>query len=186
MMVTKQVRGAGPAGPRVDPGAGVQDDGVVGSAGEGSFGVLDGDARRTSVTAGRGPEMQSMAGPGEDAPADEVITVTVESDDPTVVVLRVAGEVDMLTTPLLRSALLRQLDQGVRLLVVDLQGVTFLGSSGLGVLVEALKAARRQSAILRLVCTTRAVTRPLDVTGLNQVFELHETVEAATADRPGS
>jgi anti-sigma B factor antagonist len=116
-------------------------------------------------------------GADPDAPADEVIALSVETgEDRSLAVVHVTGEVDMLTTPLLRSTLIQQLDNGVRQLVVDLREVTFLGSSGLGVLVEALKAARRHDATLQLVCTSRAVTRPLAVTGLSQVFDIRDDV----------
>jgi anti-sigma B factor antagonist len=57
-----------------------------------------------------------------------------------------------------------------RLAVVDLDGVQFLGSAGLSVLVEANELASRQDGDLRLVCSSRPANRALEVTGLRQHF----------------
>jgi len=47
------------------------------------------------------------------------------------------------------------------------------------VLVEAARLATQQSAALKVVATARAVTRPLEATGLGEVFSVHESVDAA-------
>jgi anti-sigma B factor antagonist len=66
---------------------------------------------------------------------------------------------------------------------VDLSGVTFLASSGLAVLIRAAHRSTEQNRRLRLVAATRAVTRPLELTGADQLFVLHADVDAALADR---
>jgi anti-anti-sigma factor len=95
-----------------------------------------------------------------------------------VVVVAVSGEVDMLTAPQLRAEGLRHLDAGSTL-VLDLSGVTFLGSAGLAVLVEASQHAKRRGAAFRVVAVERAVTRPLAATGLGEVFSVFESVRQA-------
>lgn len=95
-------------------------------------------------------------------------------------VLAVTGEVDMLTAPQLRADALRHLDAGGAL-VLDLSGVSFLGSAGLAVLVEASQQAKRRGAAFRVVAVERAVTRPLAATGLGEVFSVFESVEQALA-----
>ncbi len=96
-------------------------------------------------------------------------------------VLTMKGEVDISTTPRVRSQLISLLSQGSPQLVVDLEGVGFLDSSGLGALVAALKLARSRSGDLRLVCETqRSVRKVLEVTGLERVLERYDSVEAAT------
>ena len=60
-------------------------------------------------------------------------------------------------------------------LVIDLSGVQFLGSAGLAVLVETQKSARAREVSLRLIATTRAVTRPLEVTGLIDLFTIADS-----------
>ncbi|GAA2802157.1 STAS domain-containing protein [Crossiella cryophila] len=96
-------------------------------------------------------------------------------------VLKVGGEVDLLTTPLLKSGIEEQLAISRPLLVIDLSGVSFLGSSGLAALVEAREAAQGKGTALRLVAGNRTVFRPLATTGLSTLFDLRETLEEALA-----
>ena len=93
----------------------------------------------------------------------------------------VTGEVDMLTTPHLRSYLQKHVQQAEARLVLDLRGVAFLGSSGLAVLVETLDWTRERDIALRLVCTSREVLRPLEATGLTELFDIRSTPEDALA-----
>ncbi len=109
---------------------------------------------------------------GTEAPFDDVITLSTATGEDGVVTVTVVGEVDTFTAPVLRSSLDTQLEQQPRELVIDLSGVQFLGSAGLAVLVETQKSARSRDVELRLVATTRAVTRPLEVTGLIDLFTI--------------
>jgi anti-sigma B factor antagonist len=109
---------------------------------------------------------------GTEAPFDDVITLSTTTGEDGVVIVTVVGEVDTFTAPVLRSSLDTQLEQQPRELVIDLSGVQFLGSAGLAVLVETQKSARSRDVELRLVATTRAVTRPLEVTGLIDLFTI--------------
>ncbi|RBY83094.1 STAS domain-containing protein [Blastococcus sp. TF02A-30] len=108
---------------------------------------------------------------GTEAPFDDVITLSTSEEDG-VVTVTVVGEVDTFTAPVLRSTLDSQLEQSPRELVIDLSGVQFLGSAGLAVLVETQKSARAKEVGLRLIATTRAVTRPLEVTELIDLFTI--------------
>ena len=109
---------------------------------------------------------------GPEAPFDDVITLSTSTGEDGAVTVTVVGEVDTFTAPVLRSSLDTQLEQQPRELVIDLSGVQFLGSAGLAVLVETQKSARARDVDLRLVATTRAVTRPLEVTGLIDLFTI--------------
>lgn len=101
-----------------------------------------------------------------------------------VTVVAVSGEVDMLTAPQLRADVLRNLDTSDTL-VLDMSEVTFLGSAGLAVLVEASQHGKRRGAAFRVVAVNRAVTRPLAATGLGEVFSVFKSVEQAlAADEP--
>ena len=103
--------------------------------------------------------------PRQPAPpaGDDQITLAVHRDGPRVVI-EVGGEVDMLTSPHLRALVLEHLGEtaGVELVVLDLDAVTFLGTSGLAVLIEVREAAHMAGVELRLACTARRVLRPLD------------------------
>ena len=119
---------------------------------------------------------------GEDARVDQLLALearTVEGGT----VVTATGEVDMLTMPRLRAMLREQLDRERSLLLADLRGLEFLGSSGLAVLVETLDAARERGVDLALVCDSREVLRPLEATGLTELFEIHSDVDSALAAR---
>jgi anti-sigma B factor antagonist len=115
--------------------------------------------------------------------ADDQITLSTTRPAAGQIVIQVSGEVDMLTSPQLRSAVLDQFepDAGVELVVLDLDGVTFLGTSGLAVLIEVREAAHTAGVELRLACTARRVLRPLTIAGLIPLFDIHDSVERALA-----
>lgn len=96
-----------------------------------------------------------------------------------ITVVHVEGEVDVYTSPALREALDEQVNQGRTRLVVDLLGVSFMDSSGLNVLVGGLKSARSRNGSFRLVCTSERILRVLNITGLNQLFEVCSSVAEA-------
>ena len=99
---------------------------------------------------------------------------------PGVAVLGVGGELDSLTTPELAGALSELLTGPEERFVVDLTAVTFLASSGLAVLIRGAEQVAERRLRLRLVTTTRAVRRPLEVTGSDQLFDLFTDLESAT------
>ena len=96
-------------------------------------------------------------------------------------VVRVAGEIDVYTAPLLRDKLDEQLRNGSADLVVDLTEVSFLDSTGLGVLVGRLKRVRTIGGTLRLVVSDGRVLKVFSITGLDKVFEIHSDLERALA-----
>ena len=96
-------------------------------------------------------------------------------------VLAVQGEVDVYTAPQLREQLISLVDAGKRNIVVNLEGVEFLDSTGLGVLVGGLKRVRSAGGDLSLVCTQRRILKVLEITGLTKVFSIHDSVDAAVA-----
>ena len=98
------------------------------------------------------------------------------------VTVTVVGEVDTFTAPVLRSTLDSQLEQQPKELVIDLSGVQFLGSAGLAVLVETQKSSRAREVALSLIATTRAVTRPLEVTGLIDLFTIADSTAASCGE----
>ena len=87
------------------------------------------------------------------------------------VVLRVDGEVDVVSAPVLAQHLDRHFavraPEDTRLLVLDLSGVTFLASAGLAVLANTRAVAARRGVEVRLVASSRIVLRPLELTGLD-------------------
>jgi anti-anti-sigma factor len=95
-------------------------------------------------------------------------------------VVTVSGDVDMLTGPRVRDELRRCLGRRPPLLVLDFSAVTFFGTAGLGLLVEARNAATPDTAV-RVVAGTRTVLRPIQIAGLDQVVAVFDDVEQALA-----
>jgi anti-anti-sigma factor len=97
-------------------------------------------------------------------------------------VLRLAGELDLLTVPDLQARVTDAVAATTGAVVADLTAVEFLSSSGLRLLLGLRSALAEQGRPLRLVVgESRAVTRPLLVTGLDRVLELHPDLDAAIA-----
>lgn len=87
---------------------------------------------------------------------------------------------DIYTAPKLRARLVELIDGGSRQVVVNLEGVSFMDSTGLGSLVAGLKRMREHDGALRLVCTREPVLKVFQITGLDKVFEVMDDLEAAT------
>ena len=98
-------------------------------------------------------------------PASALATISVSAATP-FVRLTVTGEIDSSSAPDLRDRLDEVLDGDVDELTVDLDGVTFLDSAGLCALASAHRRAVANGARLRVLASSRAVIRPLQITGL--------------------
>ena len=96
-------------------------------------------------------------------------------------ILKVGGEIDVYTAPRLREAIVTAIEAGRTRLVIDVEKVEFLDSTGLGVLVGALKKVRADGGTLDIVCTQQRILKIFDITGLDKVFGLHRTVAEAIA-----
>jgi anti-sigma B factor antagonist len=105
----------------------------------------------------------------------------VDDSRPPYTVLSVKGEVDVYSAPRLREKLVELVSEGHRQIVADLEGVDFLDSTGLGVLVGGLKRLRSHDGDLTLVCTQPRILKVFEITGLTSVFKIGPSVEAATA-----
>jgi anti-sigma B factor antagonist len=119
------------------------------------------------MTAAPSPARTSTAGA-----FDDMLSLSTTTDRDGVVTVSATGDIDAYTAPLLRSVLDGHLQRGRPHLVLDLSGVQFLGSAGLAALVETQKSASARGIHLRLIATTRAVTRVLEVTGLSELFAI--------------
>ena len=98
-------------------------------------------------------------------------------------VLAVKGEVDVYTAPRLREKLVELVSQGHRQIVVDLEGVDFLDSTGLGRARRRPEAAAQPRRRPALVCTQPRILKVFEITGLTKVFAIHDSVDEATVSR---
>lgn len=99
-------------------------------------------------------------------------------------VVEVRGEVDIYTSAQLRERLSAVIDSGSAQVVADLRAVDFLDSSGLGVLSGAQKRLHTAGGELSLVCDRENLLKILRITGMDQLFTVHGTVESATGGSP--
>jgi anti-sigma B factor antagonist len=95
----------------------------------------------------------------------------------------VRGQIDIYTAPRLRELLINLVSRGSYQLVVNLDKVGFLDSTGLGVLVGGLRRVRAHDGSLDLVCTQQPILKIFRITGLTEVFGIYETVDQAIAAR---
>jgi len=106
------------------------------------------------------------------------ITVTRASENLAEVVT-VAGEIDIATYRRLRAALIEAVDDGPGTVVVDMAGVEWIDSTGLGSLVGALKRARDKGGTVQVAGAPDRIAKHFRVTGLSKLFGMHASVEAA-------
>ena len=100
-------------------------------------------------------------------------------------VVNVEGEIDIYTAPRLRELLIDLASKDNYQLIVDLEKVGFLDSTGLGVLVGGLKRVRPHDGWLDLVCTQEQILKIFKITGLTKVFGIYQSVDQAIAARNG-
>jgi anti-anti-sigma factor len=111
------------------------------------------------------------------------ITVGLRRPEPGLVVVSAAGEIDLGTVSALEAALVEaQSIPSPAILIVDLDAVSFLDSSGIRALVVALKRAETAGTGLRVVSGARAVRRPLELVGLDATLPLFDTYDDALAE----
>jgi anti-sigma B factor antagonist len=144
------------------------------------------------VTTTKGPPGGQTDPPAADHPAaqadgvsrctpDPLLGLAVQRPAPGVCVVTVDGELDAITAPLLATYLREQLATTPTHLILDLQPVSFLGSTGLTCLLEARELAQQTAGSqLHLAgLATRAVARPLQITKLLEFFDTHPTLTHA-------
>jgi anti-sigma B factor antagonist len=97
-------------------------------------------------------------------------------------VVDVGGEIDVYTSPKLRERLVALVGEGAHRLVIDLEDVEFIDSTGLGVLVGVLKRIRARDGSMSLVCSQDGLLRVFRITGLENVFTIYASLEEATEE----
>ena len=96
-------------------------------------------------------------------------------------VVAVGGEIDVYTAPKLRDQITELVGSGAYNLVIDLEAVEFLDSTGLGVLVGGLKKVRAHDGSLELICSQERLLKIFRITGLAKVFVIHDSADPSVA-----
>jgi len=98
-----------------------------------------------------------------------------------VMIVALKGEVDLESSPEAREVLLKSIEGATRVLI-DLSGVTYIDSSGVASMVEALQVSKKNGAVFALAAASEPARRILELARLDKVFTIHETVDAGMAD----
>lgn len=107
-----------------------------------------------------------------DEEPSEFQLVVSETADQTEIVL--TGDLDTWTSPRLRARLTQLIADGHTSLVIDLAGVAFMDSSGLGTLIAVLKRVRQVGGEMALRSPTPPVLRALEIRGLTGVLPIRQ------------
>jgi anti-sigma B factor antagonist len=97
-------------------------------------------------------------------------------------ILQLTGEIDLSTSDEFKQVVYKMIESGKKNIVVDLTGVKFMDSTGLGVLVGALKKARMQSGSIRLICSNETILKTFTLTGLDKVFLIYNNLRECLGD----
>ncbi len=116
------------------------------------------------------------------------MSVTIRRhEQPPWTVLSVGGDLDVVGAPDLRQAVVTAVADGSRLLALDLSGLDFVDSFGIGAVVGALKRLRQRGGDLALVCPSPRIRRVFEICDLDRILALHDSIgSVAEAERIGS
>jgi anti-sigma B factor antagonist len=117
----------------------------------------------------------AMSGP--ESPGEQVEVKRAQHGD--ALVLTLAGEIDLASAAALQAALAEDVTSAGGKVVVDLTEVTFIDSTALSVLIRIRKVVRNEGRDFIVVCPGGPVLRLLTITSLVDVFDVHDTVQAA-------
>lgn len=93
--------------------------------------------------------------------------------------IELEGEVDVYTAPQLKQQMINLLESGAKEMIVDLSKVDYLDSTALGVLIGGLKRMREMDGNMVLVCPSPRIRRMFEITGLDKIFDIYNSVEDA-------
>ena len=94
-------------------------------------------------------------------------------------VLDLVGEVDSYNSPKLREKMVSLIDSGSPNLIVNMTGVEYIDSTGLGTLVGGLKRASEKNGAIRIICPNEQILKVFQITGLVKVFAIYDNEQEA-------
>jgi anti-sigma B factor antagonist len=130
---------------------------------------------------GGAPDHRYTSAAASEGKVTSVQIQLISADGESPIVLQVTGEVDIQTAPELFDKITEVLDAGALELILDLDGVSFLDSSGLGVLIGANKRILAAGGSFKLVTGQETVLKVFRITRLVDVFRIYDTRDGALA-----
>ena len=94
----------------------------------------------------------------------------------------VRGDIDISTSPKLLDTLFSLVDGGHLNIVLDLDGIKYVDSSGLGSLVKAYQRIKQNNGTIRVICNNPRVYRVFSITGMTEVFHLFSSLDEIRKD----
>lgn len=101
------------------------------------------------------------------------IKISTRDLAPAVTLVQVEGEVDVYTSPKLKETLLQLIEAGKEHLLINLNAVKYVDSSGLGVLVGRQKELKERDGSIHLICTNQSIVNIFNLTGLAKIFGIY-------------
>ncbi len=93
-------------------------------------------------------------------------------------VLDVHGEIDVYTSPKLKEKIMEIFEEGTFTFAVNLTDVSYIDSTGLGVLIGGLRRAREKEGQLYIVFSSPRIKRIFEITGLDKTFAVFEKLDS--------
>jgi anti-sigma B factor antagonist len=112
------------------------------------------------------------------------LAMSTTEESPGVAVIALSGELDLYTCPEFKAELLQVIEDGAKLIVVDLTETTFIDSTALGVLIRGVERLKTQDGRLVVACSDPNIVKIFEVTGLDHIFSVHRSRDEALAHAP--
>lgn len=94
-------------------------------------------------------------------------------------VVEIQGEIDVYTSPKVKEIITELIEKESFNLIINLEGVRYIDSTGLGVLIGALKKVREKEGCINLVCNNPQIKKIFNITGLVKIFGIFKNEEEA-------
>ncbi|HVA37164.1 MAG TPA: STAS domain-containing protein [Candidatus Dormibacteraeota bacterium] len=107
------------------------------------------------------------------------IKVTVRPAEGDSHIVDLVGEIDVYTSPMVKDAVTKLIDAGHYHLIINLESVRYIDSTGLGVLIGALKRVREHAGSVSLIVANPQIKKIFDITGLVKIFGIYESEQSA-------